>query len=96
MRRRHWADLACVSALALSLTATVASAEGPATDPTLGIPLPEQPALLLLPDEQPPVAPAPVGAEAAPLEPTPQPQTAVAPAAEPEMVTGAVTPSAPT
>ncbi len=94
MRRRHWADLACVSALALSLTATVASAEGPATDPTLGIPLPEQPALLLLPDEQPPVAPAPVGAEAAPLGPTPQPQTAVAPAAEPEMVTGAVTPSA--
>ncbi len=94
MRRRHWADLACVSALALSLTATVASAEGPAIDPTLGIPLPEQPALLLLAEELPPAAQAPVSAEAAPVEPTRQTQTAVAPAAEPGMVTGAVTPSA--
>ncbi|MDP3320604.1 MAG: hypothetical protein Q8S58_15885, partial [Bosea sp. (in: a-proteobacteria)] len=93
MRRRHWANLACVSALALSLTATVASAEGPAIDPTLGIPLPEQPALLLHPHEQPPVAQATASAEAAPAENAPQVGTATAPASEPGMVTGAVTPS---
>ena len=82
MRRRHWANLACVSALALSLTSAVASAEGQAIDPTLGIPLPEQPALLLHADEQPQAAQAPVSTEAAPAEPAPQPEPEVAPVVE--------------
>ncbi len=52
MRRRQWANLACVSALALSLGWAAARAEGVATiDPTLGTPLPEQPALGLRDDE---------------------------------------------
>ncbi|MDP3408693.1 L,D-transpeptidase family protein [Bosea sp. (in: a-proteobacteria)] len=95
MRRRHWADLACVSALALALNAPAAFAEGPGViDPTLGIPLPEQPALLLLDDEKPSTNPA----ATAPAEPDsaapPDAQTATLPQAEPGMVTGAVTPSA--
>ncbi|CAN5163194.1 L,D-transpeptidase family protein [soil metagenome] len=80
MRRRQWANLACVSALALSLGCVAALAQGTAeTDPTLGIPLPEQPALVILDDEK----PAPAKLQAADVA---QP--------EPGMVTGAVTPSA--
>ncbi|KRE09653.1 hypothetical protein ASE63_03715 [Bosea sp. Root381] len=56
MPRRQTAKLACVSALALALGCATASAQGVgATDPTLGIPLPEQPALVL-PDAVPSAA----------------------------------------
>lgn len=94
MRRRQWANLACVSALALTLATTTAFAEGTgAIDPTLGIALPEQPALVILDDEKPATekaqATAPSGLEAAPDT---QSETAAIP--EPGMVTGTVAPSA--
>lgn len=96
MRRRQWANLACVSALALSLGCAAAFAEGSAgTDPTLGIPLPEQPALVILDDEKPAATQPQASAEAAPdAEAGPQSETASVPGSEPGMVTGAVTPSA--
>lgn len=96
MRRRQRANLACVSALALSLGCTAVLAEsGAATDPTLGIPLPEQPALVILDDEKPATAQARTSAEATPdAEAAAGPETAGVPASEPGMVTGAVTPSA--
>ncbi|KPF71251.1 hypothetical protein IP69_07740 [Bosea sp. AAP35] len=72
--------MACVSAFALALGSAAASAQGAgAIDPTLGIPLPEQPSLILLDDEKPALPRAQASAEAAP---------------EPGMVTGAVKPSA--
>ena len=94
MRRRQWANLACVSALALALGTTATFAEGTgSTDPTLGIPLPEQPALVILDDEKPATekarAAAQSGSEAAPDA---QSETATIP--EPGMVTGMVAPSA--
>lgn len=94
MRRRQWANLACVSALALTLATTTAFAEGTgAIDPTLGIALPEQPALVILDDEKPATekaqATAPSGLEAAPDT---RSETAAIP--EPGMVTGTVAPSA--
>lgn len=48
MRPRHWANLATASALAIILGSAPLRAETPLrTDPALGIPLPEQPALNL-------------------------------------------------
>lgn len=92
MRRRQWANLACVSALALALGSAPALAEAPAgTDPTLGIPLPEQPGLVILDDEKPALARPEASAEAAPET---KPATAGIPEPEAGMVTGAVKPSA--
>lgn len=94
MRRRQWANLACVSALALTLATTTAFAEGTgAIDPTLGIALPELPALFIPHDEKPATekaqATAPLGSDAAADT---QSETAAIP--EPGMVTGTVAPSA--
>ncbi|HEV7257139.1 MAG TPA: L,D-transpeptidase family protein [Bosea sp. (in: a-proteobacteria)] len=96
MRRRQWANLACVSALALSLGCAAALAEGGAgTDPTLGIPLPEQPALVILDGEKPAAAQPQARAEATPDTPADaRSATAGTADSEPGMVTGAVTPSA--
>ncbi|PTM40753.1 L,D-transpeptidase family protein [Bosea sp. 124] len=98
MRRRQWANLACVSALALSLGYAAALAESmPGTDPTLGIPLPEQPALVILDDEKPAPARPDASAEAAPdAADDAKSETAglPVPETEPGMVTGTVTPSA--
>ncbi len=53
MRRRHWAGLGSASVLALALGLTTAGAQAPSsTDPALGIPLPEQPALVILHDDK--------------------------------------------
>lgn len=94
MRRRQWANLACVSALALALGTTAAFAEGTGSiDPTLGIALPEQPPLVLLDDEKPATekaqATAPLSSDAAADT---RSDTAAIP--EPGMVTGTVSPSA--
>lgn len=77
MRRRHWAKLTSASALAIILGCSPLRAEAPVqTDATLGIPLPEQPALKLLEEERPTPATAPVAHADS--------------AAEPEIVTGTV------
>ncbi len=91
MRRRHWANWACVSALALTLGSAAARAEADGTDPTLGIPLPQQPELVILDDEKPAAS-----APRAQVTPDPGAETSqTADVAPPEhgMVTGAVTPS---
>ncbi len=95
MRRRQWANLACVSALALALGTAAAFAEGTSSiDPTLGIPLPEQPALVILDDEK-PLAQAQATPAASPeAGPDTTSRSAGIAAAEPGMVTGAVTPAA--
>lgn len=82
MRRRQWANWACVSALALALGSTAVFAEGTdVSDPTLGIPLPEMPALRLLDDEKPAAARSDATVQAGP-------------ASDADMLTGSVTPSA--
>ncbi len=91
MRRRQWANWACVSALALTLGSAAARAEADATDPTLGIPLPQQPELVILDDEK-PAASAP-RAQVTPDTGEEMSQTADVSQPEPGMVTGAVTPS---
>ncbi len=79
MRRRQWAKLTSASALAMILGCAPLSAETPVqTDPTLGIPLPQQPELRLTDVAQP-------AAPQAEVEAT-QAQTAQ----EPEIVTGTV------
>lgn len=94
MRRRQWANLACVSALALALATTSAFAEGTGSiEPTLGIPLPEQPALVILDDEKPATDTAHAAAPAA-SETAPDMHSQTAGIPEPGMVTGTVAPSA--
>lgn len=90
MRRRHWASFASASVLALAIGAASALAQE-AAEPDLGIPLPEQPALLILDREVP-------HAQAEPTQPPAPGSTteaaAPADAGEPGMVTGTVAPSA--
>lgn len=52
MRRRHWAGSASASVLALLLGAAAAFAQ-PASEPQLGIPVPEQPELRILKSDRP-------------------------------------------
>lgn len=91
MRRRQWANLACVSALALALGAAAALAEG--IDQTLGIPLPEQPALVILDHEKPAATEPQASAQADPGS-APETNSDTASIPEPGMITGTVTPSA--
>lgn len=78
MRRRQWANLASASAMALILGWNAAFAQS-GSDPVLGIPLPEQPELILLEAEKP----------AAPSDAT----AGVQSAPDAGMVTGTVSPS---
>lgn len=93
MHRRHWAGSASASVLILFLGAATALAQsGDARDPALGIPLPEQPPLLILNTDRP----------AANIQPPALPDVVVSVEAAPKavagdasMVTGTVAPSAP-
>jgi murein L,D-transpeptidase YcbB/YkuD len=86
MRRRQWANLASASALALALGSAAALAQSSGdTEPTLGIPLPEQPALILLEGEKPAVL--------RELRTQPEVTAKTEPAPDAEMVTGTVSAS---
>ncbi|MGO4671492.1 L,D-transpeptidase family protein [Bosea sp. 2YAB26] len=90
MRRRHWASFASASVLALALGTGYALAQA-TLEPQLGIPLPEQPALLILNGDKPPesLTPPVLPEVVVTIETAPK-----AANAEPEMVTGTVAPSA--
>ncbi len=90
MRRRHWASFASASVLAMALGTGYALAQG-TPEPELGIPLPEQPALLILNSDKPPesLTPPVLPEVVVTIETAPKPGDA-----EREMVTGTVAPSA--
>jgi murein L,D-transpeptidase YcbB/YkuD len=81
MRRRQWANLASASALALAWGCAVALAQSHGgTEPVLGIPLPEQPALIL-PDAK---KPADATAEAGPAADAGMVTGAISPSSQPD------------